>query len=363
MKKLFLSLLVAASAAFGFQDVVTFANSYKPKTNALHLGDVKDADGNIVGEASCKNGKYTISFTVFNGFTKYIGKYDKVYDNENLDHMCNIVNTADEVYSGTGANDKGLRTSTDSLGCMTVTHEYVKHTPNEFIKTSSTTTYTQKCMTAPSFVDPLAKFPKLPSSYEKTYSEVYKEATEIINKWNSIHGTADVLWIDQNEERFRPTREQFQEILNEANSAGMIFDNEFNWYAEVWGNKDGSLGYITTEGNPEYRKMRDSMLVSMAEVDTMGRNNSYRFQYRYYYDCVQTNSGRGDNRFYSVVLNTIYDSRDNIETKPVRVYPAPDSQGSFACNSSMKGAILDYKEFIAYQKAGKALLIPIYVKK
>ena len=40
MKKLFLSLLVAASAAFGFQDVVTFVNGYKPATSSLTLGDV-----------------------------------------------------------------------------------------------------------------------------------------------------------------------------------------------------------------------------------------------------------------------------------------------------------------------------------
>ena len=362
MKKLFLSLLVAASAVFGFQDVVTFANSYKPKTVALHLGDVKDADGNIVGEASCKDGKYTISFTVFNGFTKYIGKYDKVYDNESLDHMCNIVNTADETYSGLERNDKGLSTSTDSLGCVTVENEYIKHTPNEFIKTSSTTTYTQRCMTAPSYVDPLAKFPKLPSSYGKPFPEIYKESMEIINKWNSVHGKVDALWIDQGEERFRPTREQFQEILNGANSAGIIFDNEFNWYATVWGNRDGSLGYYTAEGNPEYRKMRDSMLVGTAEVATMAWNNEYRFKYNYYYDCVQTNSGRGDNRFYGAVIATVYDSRDGIETKPIQVYPAPDSQGSFTCNTSMKGAILSASEFVAYRDAGKALLIPVYVK-
>jgi hypothetical protein len=362
MKKLFLSLLVVASAAFGFQDVVTFANSYKPKTVALTLGDVMDADGNIVGEASCRDGKYVISYTVFNGFTKYIGKYDKVYDNENLDHMCNIVNNADETYSGLEMNDKGLKTYTDNLKCVTVEQQYVRHTPNEFIKTSSTTTYTQKCMTAPSFVDPFAKFPKLPSSYGKPFPEIYKEAMEIINKWNSVHGKVDALWIDQGEERFRPTREQFQEILNGANSGGIIFDSEFNWYAEVWGNKDGSLGYKTTEGNPEYRKMRDSMLVGTAEVETMIRNNEYRFQYRYYYDCVQTNSGRGDNRFYGAVVSRIYDKREGIETKPIHTYPAPDSQGSFTCNTSMKGAILDYKEFWAYANAGKALLIPVYVK-
>lgn len=362
MKKLFLSLLVAASAAFGFEDVYTFADNYKPYTTSLALGDIRDTNGNIVGTANCVNGKYVISYKVFNPFTKYIGTYDKVYDDKKLDYMCGIVNNADEHQTALEPNDAGLDVST-GLECLTVKDIYIKNNPNGPIKQSSEVTITSYCLTAPSYVDPLAKLPKLPSSYGRPFPEIYKEAIEIINKWNSIHGTADVLWIDQNEERFRPTREQFQEILNEANSAGMIFDNEFNWYAEVWGNKDGTLGYITTEGNPEYRKMRDSMLVGMAEVDTMGRNNSYRFQYRYYYDCVQTNSGRGDNRFYGVVLNTIYDSRDNIETKPVRVYPAPDSQGSFACNSSMKGAILDYKEFIAYQKAGKALLIPIYVKK
>lgn len=362
MKKVILSLLVAASAAFSFEDVYTFADNYKPYTTALALGDIRDTNGNIVGTANCVNGKYVISYKVFNPFTKYLGTYDKVYDDKKLDHMCGIVNNADEVQTPFEPNDGGLDVST-GLECLTVNHRYIKNTPDEPIKQASEVTTTSYCLTAPSYVDPLAKLPKLPSSYGRPFPEIYKEAIEIINKWNSIHGTADVLWIDQNEERFRPTKEQFQEILNEANSAGMIFDNEFNWYAEVWGNKDGTLGYITTEGNPEYRKMRDSMLVGMAEVDTMGRNNSYRFQYRYYYDCVQTNSGRGDNRFYGVVLNTIYDSRDNIETKPVRVYPAPDSQGSFACNSSMKGAILDYKEFIAYQKAGKALLIPIYVKK
>lgn len=362
MKKLFLSLLVAASAAFGFQDVVTFANSYKPKTVALHLGDVKDADGNIVGEASCKDGKYTISFTVFNGFTKYIGKYDKVYDNESLDHMCNIVNTADETYSGLERNDKGLSTSTDSLGCVTVENKYIKHTPNEFIKTSSTTTYTQRCMTAPSFVDPFAKFPKLPSSYGKPFPEIYKESMEIINKWNAVHGTADVLWIDQNEERFRPTREEYQEILNNANAGGIIFDSEFNWYAEVWGNKDGSLGYKTTEGNPEYRKMKNSNLTWATEADSTGRANEYRYEKKYYYDCVQTNSGKGDNKFYGAVVATIYDRRDGIETQPVMIYPAPNSQGSFTCNTSMKGAILEYKEFWAYAKAGKALLVPVYVK-
>lgn len=362
MKKVILSLLVAASAAFGFQDAATFINGYKPATSSLTLGDVMDADGNIVGEASCKNGKYTISFTVFNGFTKYIGTYDKAYDDSSLDYMCNIVNTADEVYSGTEANDRDLSVSTDGIKCMTVKDEYVKHTPNEVRKTASTTTYTRRCMTAPSYVDPLAKFPKLPSSYGKPFPEIYKESMEIINKWNSIHGKVDALWIDQGEERFRPTREQFQEILNGASAGGIIFDNELNWYASTWGNRDGSLGYYTTEGNPEYRKMRDSMLVAMAEIDTMARNNDYRFETRYYYDCIQTNSGRGDNRFYGVVVNTVYDKRDSIETKPTQVYPAPDSQGSFACNTSMKGAILSVSEFVAYRNAGKALLIPVYVK-
>ena len=108
--------------------------------------------------------------------------------------------------------------------------------------------------------------------------------------------------------------------------------------------------------------MRDSMLVAMAEIDTMARNNDYRFETRYYYDCIQTNSGRGDNRFYGVVVNTVYDKRDSIETKPTQVYPAPDSQGSFTCNTSMKGAILSVSEFVAYRNAGKALLIPAYVK-
>lgn len=363
MKKLFLSLLVAASAVFGFQDVETFLNRYQPDENHFTLGDVRNADKRVIGTAHCVDGKYTVTVRVANLNTGYMGTVDRVYDTPTLNKWCNIVNNATEIKGTEWVNNNQMPGGREYYfndgvydNCYYIRKEYR-------IDKEWTVAREQTCLTKPHPLTPLEKMPVLPDKGSAYVAEKAEKILNIIKEWNTVNGKLDVLWIDQGEERFRPTREQFQEILNGANSGGIIFDSEFNWYAEVWGNRNGSLGYDTTDGNPEYRKMKDSMLIATTETDTMARNNEYRFKYNYYYDCVQTNSGRGDNRFYGAVIATIYDSRDGVETKPIKTYLIPDSEGSFACNNAMKGAILSDIEFWKYASASKAVLAPIYIKK
>lgn len=363
MKKVILNLLVAASAVFGFEDVETFLNHYQPDEKYFTLGDVRNSDKRVIGTAHCVNGKYTVTARVANLNTGYMGTVDRVYDTPTLNNWCNIVNNATEVKGTEWVNNNQMPGGreyyfTDGTydNCYYIRKEY--HLGEKWVVAQE-----QTCLTQPHPLTPLEKMPVLPIK-GSVYTE--EKAAPILNtimEWNRANGKLDVLWIDQGEERFRPTREQFQEIVNGADSGGIIYDSDFSWYAIVWGNRDGSLGYTTTDGNPEYRKMRDSMLVGMAEVETMARNNDYRFEYRYYYDCVQANSGRGDNHFYGAVIATVYDGRDKIETKPIKTYLVPNSEGTFACNNSMKGAILSSTEFWAYASASRAVLAPIYIKK
>lgn len=368
MKKVLLSLLVAASAAFGFQDIETFAGKYKPQTNNLYLGTIQDSNKRNVGIANCKNGKYTITYNVINFNTKYVGKKDIVYDNDTLDKWCSKVNDPSTEMLG-GNYENVSKTYYKDRGVYNFCYQekviYKYHDPDSIHndKTSNIYATIQTCPTAPSPLDALAKPLEIPTTYGTLSDEKSEAILKTINEWNIANGHADALWIDQGENIFRPTREEYQGILNNASAGGLIFDNEYGWYAEVWGNKDGTMGYITTNGNPEYRKMKNSDLTWAIEADSTGRANEYRYEKKYYYDCIQTNSGRGDNKFYGAVVATIYDRKDGVETQPVMIYPAPNSDASFTCNNSMKGAFLDYKEFWAYANAGKALMRPVYIKK
>ena len=362
MKKLFLSLLVAAVAAFGFEDVEAFADNYKPIDSVL--GDIMTPDGTVVGRAECRDGTYVIKFNVFNTNTKYSGIVEREYDRPDLTKTCGIMNYATVVQSGF-EEDKynlvGVYHSRDGK-CAILKSKYDRVIPGS--KDGDYTRYieTYTCMTTASPLDPFAKHPQLPYNSSLSKQQNYDNMVAAVNTWNEEHGKYDALWIDQGEERFRPTREEFQEIITGASAMGLVFDAELNWYVEMTATADKFI-YKTAKGNPEYRFVRNSSLAWARNLDTEVNRYSSGLNTKYYYDCMPVNSARGTMEFYGYVVAYLENNRGEQTQAAVRAYPVIDSAGSYKCNTGMKGAEITPTEFFTYTRAGQHFLKPIYVKK
>lgn len=364
MKKVILSLLVAASAAFGFQDVETFLNSYNPDEKYFTLGDVRDSNKRVMGTASCVDGKYTVTVRVVNLNTKYIGTVSRVYDTPQLNRWCGIVNNATEV-RGTDWFNNNQKPGGKEYYFKDGTYDYCYYIRKEYVRGKDwAVAQEQTCLTKPSPLAPLEEMPVLPIKGSAYTEEKAAPILKTIKDWNAIHGKLDAFWIDQGEERFRPTAEQYQEIVSGAEALGLVFDSEFNWYTNLFVGYGNKAYDVTTNGNPEYRYKRDTTLAWARDLAIKARQYDGAFGSRYYYDCRQANSGRGDMKFLGYVTRHVYSKSTGEESNtPVEMYPAVTSEGTYACNNSLKGTEISSTEFYRYSEGAAFIMAPIYIAK
>lgn len=351
MRNVLLGLLSVVSLGFGLSDVHTIVDGYKPD-GVFTLGDIT-VNGIVYGTAYCKDNKYTIGWKVVNLNTKYYGIFETQYDDRKaLNHGCAVLSNATEI------PNSGYDGVLD--GCYYIFKHYTNPNMKDSLGRDETVAVREQfCPTMPSPLNPFEKQPILKAS-GRINNEESDEMINAIANWNTNNNLFDYLWIDQEEDRFRPTKEEFQQIINGAMGMGTIFDDELGMYGEIT-----TSTFKTTKGNPDYRFINGTSLMWAKETVMIANRYVRNYEYKYSYECYRANSGRGDDGIsYGYVVARVYNMQTGEETDNVIFHPAMmNNEGNYACNSAMKGAELTKIEFYTYAFAGQRGLIPIYIKK